>query len=263
MAEILSYDPSNDPEVIGAMNEDQAESLEIGEQLINQANQRLAGKYKDAQELEKAYIELEKKLGSRDADEEAAEPGQEYQEEQEPAEYSSQIEAISRAADEFNTNGELSEETLAEFAKMSSQELIQAYFEYEAGLPAMDAPQTVELSQGDINQIQNSVGGEAAYQQLVGWAAQNFTQSEIQAFDNVVDSGNIDAINLALAGLKARYTDAVGYEGNMIQGKAAAPADTFKSQAEVVRAMNDVRYDRDPAYRNEIMEKLARSDLKF
>jgi hypothetical protein len=263
MAETLSYDPSNDPEVIGAMNEDQAESLEIGEQLINQANERLAGKYKDAQELERAYIELEKKLGSRDADEEVAEPEQEYQEEQEPSEYSAQIEAISKAADEFNAKGELSGETLAEFAKMSSQELIQAYFEYEQGLPAMDAPEAVELSQGDINQIQNSVGGEAAYQQLVGWAAQNFTPSEIQAFDNVVDSGNIDAINLALAGLKARYTDAVGYEGQMIQGKAAAPADTFRSQAEVVRAMNDIRYDRDPAYRNEIMEKLARSDLKF
>ena len=146
---------------------------------------------------------------------------------------------------------------------MSSKELIQAYFEYEQGLPAMDGPQSVELSQADINSIQNSVGGEAAYQQLVGWAAQNFSEAEIQAFDNVVDSGNVAAINLALAGLQARYTDANGYEGKMIQGKAAAPADTFKSQAEVVRAMSDARYDRDPAYRDEIMQKLARSDLKF
>jgi hypothetical protein len=261
MAEILSYDPAGDPEVVGAMEADQAESLAIGEEMINQANARLAGKYKDAQELEKAYIELEKKLGSRETDEESGEP--EPQQEQEPSEYSSQIEAISKAAEEFNSKGELSAETLAEFEKMSSKELIQAYFEYEQGLPAMDAPQAAELSQQDINSIQNSVGGEAAYQQLVGWAAQNFTQSEIQAFDNVVDSGNVDAINLALAGLKARYTDANGYEGQMIQGKAAAPADTFKSQAEVVRAMSDSRYDRDPAYRDAIMQKLARSDLKF
>ena len=228
--------------------------------MINQANARLAGKYKDAQELEKAYIELEKKLGSRDdQEEEVAEP----QEQQEPSEYSMQIEAISRAADEFNSKGELSSETLAEFEKMSSKELIQAYFEYEAGLPAMDSPQTAELTQQDINSIQNSVGGEAAYQQLVGWAAQNFSEAEIQAFDNVVDSGNVAAINLALAGLQARYTDANGYEGDMIQGKAAAPADTYRSQAEVVRAMSDPRYDRDPAYRNDVMEKLARSELKF
>ena len=262
MAEILSYDPAGDPEVISAMDADQAESLAIGEEMINQANARLAGKYKDAQELERAYIELEKKLGSREEQEQSS-PEPEAQEEQEPSQYSAQIEAISKAADEFSEKGELSAETLAEFEKMSSKELIQAYFEYEQGLPAMDTPQGVELTQQDINSIQNSVGGEAAYQRLVGWAAQNFSEAEIQAFDNVVDSGNVAAINLALAGLQARYTDANGYEGKMIQGKAAAPADTFKSQAEVVRAMSDPKYDRDPAYRNEIMEKLARSDLKF
>ena len=261
MAEILSYDPAGDPEVISAMESDQAESLAIGEEMINQANARLAGKYKDAQELEKAYIELEKKLGSRDEQEETSEP--ETEDQQEPSEYSSQVEAISRAAEEFNSKGELSPETLAQFEQMSSKELVQAYFEYEQSLPAMDAPQTVELSAADVNTIQNSVGGEAAYKQLVGWAAQNFSEAEIQAFDNVVDSGNVAAINLALAGLQARYTDANGYEGKMIQGKAAAPADTFKSQAEVVRAMSDARYDRDPAYRDEIMQKLARSDLKF
>ncbi len=261
MAEILSYDPAGDPEVISAMESDQAESLAIGEEMINQANARLAGKYKDAQELEKAYIELEKKLGSRDAQEETPEP--EAQNQQERSEYSTQIEAINRAAEEFNSKGELSQETLAEFEKMSSKELIQAYFEYEQGLPAAESAPTAELTQSDINTIQNSVGGEAAYQRLVGWAAQNFSEAEIQAFDNVVDSGNVAAINLALAGLQARYTDANGYEGKMIQGKATAPADTFKSQAEVVRAMSDSRYDRDPAYRDEIMQKLARSELKF
>jgi len=263
MAEILSYDPAGDPEVVGAMEADQAESLAIGEEMINQANARLAGKYKDAQELERAYIELEKKLGSRDGQEEETSESEPQDQQEERSEYSSQIEAISRASEEFNSKGELSAETLAQFEQMSSKELVQAYFEYEQNLPTFDAPQSVELSQGDINTIQNSVGGEAAYQQLVGWAAQNFSEAEIQAFDNVVDSGNVAAINLALAGLKARYTDANGYEGKMIQGKAAAPADTFKSQAEVVRAMSDARYDRDPAYRDEIMQKLARSDLKF
>ena len=263
MAEILSYDPSSDPEVLASIESDEAESLAIGEEMINQANERLAGKYKNAQELEKAYMELEKKLGSRtNSDESAAqedEPEQSNSTDSDP-----QIEAINRAAAEWNEKGELTPETLAAFESMSSKELVEAYFRYENGFTNQEAPsQTAELTQADINRIQNSVGGESAYKQLVGWAADNFSQSEIDAFDNVVDSGNVDAINLALAGLKARYTDAVGYEGTMIQGKAAAPADTFKSQAEVVRAMSDSRYDRDPAYRDEIMQKLARSDLKF
>lgn len=262
MAEILTYDPSSDPEVLASIESDEAESLAIGEEMINQANERLAGKYKNAQELEKAYIELEKKLGSREDTQEEPEPQAEEQQD-ESSDYSPQIEAISKAAEEWNQKGELSAETLAEFEKMSSKELVEAYFKYEANLPSADAPQGVELSSADVNAIQNSVGGQAAYQQLVSWAADNFTQAEIEAFDNVVDSGNVSAINLALAGLKARYTDAVGYEGTMIQGKATAPADTFKSQAEVVRAMSDPKYDRDPAYRDEIMQKLARSNLKF
>jgi hypothetical protein len=264
MSETLSYDPSSDPEVIASIESDEAESLAIGEEMINQANQRLAGKYKNAQELEKAYIELEKKLGSKNEEVGEPEPQQEEDQSEEQKDVSPQIEAISRAADEYYEKGELSPETLAAFESMSSKELVEAYFQYEQSAgERQSTPEPVQLSAADINRIQNSVGGEAAYQQLVGWAAENFSQSEIQAFDNVVDSGNIDAINLALAGLKARYTDAVGYEGTMIQGKTAAPADTFKSQAEVVRAMNDPRYDRDPAYRNDIMEKLARSDLKF
>lgn len=264
MSETLSYDPSSDPEVIASIESDEADSLALGEAMINQANERLAGKYKNAQELEKAYIELEKKLGSKNEELSEPEPQQEEDQPEEQQDVSPQIEAISRAADEYYEKGELSPETLTAFESMSSKELVEAYFQYEQGLPERQStPEPVQLSSADINRIQNSVGGEAAYQQLVGWAAENFSQSEIQAFDNVVDSGNIDAINLALSGLKARYTDAVGYEGTMIQGKTAAPADTFKSQAEVVRAMNDPRYDRDPAYRNDIMEKLARSDIKF
>ena len=71
-----------------------------------------------------------------------------------------------------------------------------------------------------------------------------------------------ESVSADIDKLYGEYTQA-GYEGQMIQGKAAAPADAFRSQAEVVRAMSDPKYDRDPAYRNEIMEKLARSDIKF
>ena len=69
--------------------------------------------------------------------------------------------------------------------------------------------------------------------------------------------------NLALQALYYRYTEAEGMEGQLLQGKAAAPANGFRSQAEVVRAMQDPRYDRDPAYRAEVMQRLELSDLDF
>jgi len=49
----------------------------------------------------------------------------------------------------------------------------------------------------------------------------------------------------------------------MIQGKAAQTVDGFRSQAEVVRAMGDERYENDPAYRQDVYNKLERSNLNF
>ena len=50
----------------------------------------------------------------------------------------------------------------------------------------------------------------------------------------------------------------------MIQGKAAKnEGDVFKSQAQVVKAMSDSRYEKDPAYRQELYDKLERSNLEF
>ena len=49
-----------------------------------------------------------------------------------------------------------------------------------------------------------------------------------------------------------------------LQGKATkSEGDTFKSQAQVVKAMSDPQYDKDPAYRQEIYDKLERSNLQF
>ena len=50
----------------------------------------------------------------------------------------------------------------------------------------------------------------------------------------------------------------------MYTGKApVTPKDVYRSQAELVAAMNDKRYDNDPAYRQDVIEKLERSDLNF
>ena len=64
--------------------------------------------------------------------------------------------------------------------------------------------------------------------------------------------------------MKSEYDNAEGYEGRMLTGKAAASSrDVFRSQAEVVAAMNDIKYDRDPAYRQDVYDKLERSNLQF
>ena len=260
MAEILSYDATPDAEVMSSIESDEAESLAIGEELMAQHEGMLAGKYKDAQELEKAYMELEKKLGKGSRDESEEEDYDEEPVEEDSWESNDLSDLLSLAGDEYSENGELSQETLDAFAQMSSQDLVKAYFEMQQNAPSTSGR---ELSNQEVNQLQNLVGGEAAYQQLTSWAAENFSEGEIEAFDSLVESGNTNAIQLALQALYYRYTDTMGVEGEMLSGKPARSQDVFRSQAELVRAMADPRYDNDPAYRQDVIEKLERSDVEF
>ena len=259
MAINLTYDPSNDPETIDAEDQRDAESLEIGEQLEEQQEKLLAGKYKDAEELESAYIELQKKLGSNDDTEPAEETVEE--EEEDPFKDDPAGQAVFQAAGEMNENGELTPETIATLEQMTAADFVDAMARLEPeGDDAEPQVESTGLTDSDINDIQTAVGGVEAYQQMTSWAQDNFTPQEIQAYDNALEAGDMNSINLALQALYYRYTDAVGAEGDMIQGKAAPAVDGFRSQAEVVRAMGDPRYDSDPAYRQDVIQKLERSD---
>ena len=260
MSETFSYDPTPPAEVLASIESDEAESLAIGEEIMAQQEGMLAGKYKNAQDLEKAYMELEKKLGSGSRDESEEESYDEEPVEEESRDYSDISDLFALAGDEYSESGQLSAETLEAFSSMSSQELVQAYFEMQAQQPSQSGR---ELSNQEVNQLQNLVGGQQAYNQLTSWAAENFSEGEIEAFDSLIESGNTNAIQLALQALYYRYTDAMGVEGNMLTGKPARSQDAFRSQQELISAMSDPRYDSDPAYRQDVINKLERSDIEF
>ena len=84
-----------------------------------------------------------------------------------------------------------------------------------------------------------------------------------RAFNTIINSGGVDAVKIAVAGLRAEYETSEGYEGRMLTGKAPKTSDVYRSQAEVVQALSDPRYDRDPAYRQDLYDKLERSNVKF
>ena len=62
----MTYDPGTDSVTMGDnLTPDEQESLKVGEELQAQQEGLLAGKYKTAEELERAYGELERKLGEQ------------------------------------------------------------------------------------------------------------------------------------------------------------------------------------------------------
>tara|TARA_R100001443_G_scaffold40038_1_gene53431 strand:+ start:376 stop:1188 length:813 start_codon:yes stop_codon:yes gene_type:complete len=270
MAETMTYDAGTDSITTSEnLNADEQDSLIVGEQMQAEQEQLLAGKYKNAEDLEKAYVELQKKLGEQgDEDsEEAGDTEDSYEEEEEEEEYeevedySPAAELITEASAEYyENNGELTPETIEKFSSMDSQELVNAYLDLQAN----QTEEPVEMSDADINTIKNSVGGDDVYSNIVEWAGENLNESSINAFDSIVESGDTAAIQLALSGLKAQYDSANGYEGRMLSGKAPKTSgDTFRSQPELVEAINDPRYENDPAYQQDVLAKLARSDINF
>ena len=265
MAETLSYQEPQNVTTVDNLTAEEQDSLAVGESISQQEEQVYAGKYKSAQELEKAYIELQAKLGEKKEETETETASAEEQPEDTPK-MSEGATLITDASKEYFDNGnKLSPETMAKFSSMSSQDLIKAYMEVSQNpeFQQQGAP-PAEITTSQINQIKNSAGGEQKYAQIVNWAKTNLPEDQITAFDEVVNTGSVQAIQLAVSGLKAEYDNANGVEGRMVTGKAPQNSgDVFRSQQELVAAMNDVRYDRDPAYRQDVIEKLDRSNLEF
>ena len=258
---ILTYDPTpaDQPE----LNEAEQEALAIGEQRAQEESRMLAGKYESAEELEKAYIELQKKLGeSNDGlrEEEPQGRGREEEVEEQQIDADPLVDLLNSASEEYYSNeGKLSEETMSKLTQMDSKDLIEAYMQIQSQ-PA----QVEDFTADQVTDIQNFVGGEEQYNGLVGWAAENMPENFVQAFDNLINVGDPDMVKLAVVGLQAAFQEANGYEGRMLSGKPAqTQQDVFRSQAEVVAAMSDPRYDRDPAYRQDVFAKLDRSDLNY
>ena len=254
----LTYDPTpaDNPE----FNAAEQEALAIGEAAEQEQQAAYAGKFKDAEELEKAYIELQKKLGDKNEDEELRD--QEETAEEEEVEVSPAAQLITDASQMYSETGELTPEVMEQFNSMSSADLVQAYMEMQGNLPTSQS--SPDLTDAEVNQIKNYAGGEQGYQQLMQWSGENLDQADVEAFDALVDSGNARLIKLAVSGLKAEMEKSVGFEGEMATGRAPRQqTDVFRSQAEVVQAMSDPRYDRDPAYRNDVFEKLSRSDVQY
>jgi len=245
MAEVMSMIPDETP--AGELNADEQESLQVGEQMEQEQDQRLAGKYKNAEELEAAYLELQKKLG---------EQPEEQTEESEPEDTGS---ILDRLWEESQT--ELTPETVKAISEADPSKLAEMYLEYRSQQES--SQQSSTMTDQDVNGLKGLVGGEKNYNDMLGWASQNLSEQDIEMYDAVMELGNPAAARFAIEALAYRYQESNGVEPDLVQGKSPGVGGAFRSQSEVVQAMSDPRYDNDPAYRRDVMKKLERSNIQF
>tara|TARA_R100000781_G_scaffold5649_3_gene6229 strand:+ start:577 stop:1338 length:762 start_codon:yes stop_codon:yes gene_type:complete len=250
----LTYNPNEQAE--GELSTEEQESLEVGEKLAEQQEQMLAGKFKSAEDLEQGYLELQKKLG--EPKEETAEPEEKPEAKEEDKKEPIDTEFLDTLWEE--AQAEFSQDTMDKLGKMDAQEVAQMYLEYR------NSNQTVQsaLTEDNITQLKGVVGGEEQYGDMMSWAQDNLSENEVKMYDAVMDQGNPLAAFFAVQALTYRFNDSRGVDGELLTGKAPSQTkDVFQSQAQVVEAMTDPRYDKDPAYRKQMYDKLERSNIEF
>jgi len=199
----------------------------------------LPEKFTSPEDMATAYAELEQKMSSDDAPV--------------PEETSNRLtqESLMKYSEKYFAEG-LDENDYKELEALGiNKELIG---QYAAGMSALHTQQTA--------QVYSQVGGEENYTQMLNWATENLGENESVAFNSAVQSDDINTVLMAVRGLAARYSEATGTEAALVQGSTAGSGvGRYESVKQVTDAINDPRYDKDPAYRAEVARKLEHSQL--
>ena len=210
----------------------------------------LPEKFNTVEDMASAYESLEQKLGSQDDEEEYEDDDGELEE----------------IAEELEERGVDFDAMSQEFAELGGLTEDSYNTLLEAGIPRTMVDQFIDGQVAVAGEMQqeafSQVGGQQAYEDMTSWASDNLPEASIDAFNDAVNSGNIETANLAIQGLQARYRSVNGNEPSLIMGETkSVTGGVFDSAAQLTAAMRDPRYSSDSAYRQQVASKLSRSSI--
>lgn len=231
---------------------------------------KFAGKFDSVEDLEKAFMELQKTQegGDPKSDEGDSSATNKKEPEQKPEDMTTDRNVADKALsdkgldlttyeNEFNANGSLSEDSYKALEKAGlKKELVDSYIEGR-----------MALLNAFVGEVKNLAGGDEGYQEITAWADKGgISQEEKDSYNKIMNSGDRAMIKMAVSGLVAKYREAgEGPAPDLLSGNAKASKgganDIFASSAEVVTAMKDERYGKDPAYTSYVERKVARSHV--
>ena len=202
---------------------------------------------------------------------------------QEPGPYNEADLAILKEGDQEQPQEQPPQEELIGGKFKTADDLLEAYQALEKKLGDRSGYQRTEeeskegteeteakvddVDNGPITQeeeaaILESVGGKDAFSKIQEWAKGALNEDELTVYNREVASGDYFRARNALQSMAFAYTESNGSEPDLIGGKLTGrTTDVFRSNQEVVEAMNDNRYLKDDAYTRDVEEKLARSDV--
>jgi hypothetical protein len=212
-------------------------------------DQKILGKFKSQDDLIKSYQELEKQITKQN---QSKTPN--TKSELEIDQTANEVVAsaglnMDVLSNEYAENGSLSEKSIKSLEKIGiSKDIVDSYIQGQQA-----------LSQQIETDIKAVVGGPQDYSNMMTWAKDSLAENEIAAYNRIVNGRDIDAIKVAVSGLKARMDKT--QEPNLVRGKGSLGNENYESWAQVTSAMADPRYKKDTAYQAEVKNKLKNSRL--
>ena len=234
-------------------------------------DQLLAGKYKSEEDLQKGVLEaLKKSNGDKSLEEiyKELESSIGKQEDPEPEDTDNDLEikkkeketkkvntdpdVMNKYYDELRENGELSEDSYSELEDLGYPK--HFIDNYVRGLKAE--------ADSFSDEVFGVVDGKENYNKVVSWAEDNLSEAEIETFNEGLASGNISQAKMMVEALNSRYINSEGKQPNLVEGKnPSTTVDAYESKEQLMEAMRDPRYSKDPAYRKKVTMKLSKSNI--
>ncbi|MEB3360693.1 MAG: hypothetical protein VKI42_01060 [Synechococcaceae cyanobacterium] len=243
----------------------------------------LAGKFKSPEELERGYLELQRKLGERGQDP-TAEESSAAQAGPTPDQYTPELgkqlygDTVAAAIEAAQINPlEMAQrvyagqdvapyvDALVEKGGLP-RDLVETYLAGVAPAPAAGADAQA-LTPADEAELKAMVGGEQQFQELGKWALANLSADELADYNAAIDSGNKAAARFAIRQLHLRSSGGEKREPKLISGGAPVTGDVFESDQQAIDARTkkgkDGRtlYESDPTYRAWYEKTLSRSKV--
>lgn len=219
----------------------------------------LPEKFKSPEEMAKSYSDLEKRLGGAEPQQQEEAPQQNDQTQAQPTPEQEDVQFAQKwenqftdFSKEYTEKGQLSDDSFKKLKEMGyPKQVVSAYIEGQKAL----AERGTQSLMGDI-------GGENGFKEMHDWATQNLNQDEIDSYNSILDTGDQRQASFAVKGMFARYKSASGNKPKLVSGsQTKGSTQTFRSIAEMTRAMSDPRYKSDPAFRKDVERRLENSKI--
>lgn len=165
---------------------------------------------------------------------------------------------------EWDEKGELTSDSIKKIAEGmkgvlgdQAEAAVQQWYESRKVL----ADNAKSQAENFTKSVQDFVGGNEAYGELMSWAKTNMNAGEKAAYNNAVNSGDINAARMAVDGLKARAAATGGITPDLLGGGNTDGNTGYGSSFEMTAAMRDPRYGKDPVYTKSVEQKVYRSNF--